>query len=176
MKGKLILLALVVSACSHVNPITMVRMMALNPMTADPGDIAAYYELPDGYQVTRNTATFSISGHRDKGGPEFLEEFVLVPTRHGDLLGYELSAADRTRLLNLQEQVRVWKADPTLDSGGSMFVGAKFCKTSDKVPDGGLVSMYIRLSADGSPMPLVRNVPIQDHVDPELLGSVPLCE
>lgn len=166
---------LALTACTYANPVSLARIMTMNPLTANPSDIAVFFDVPDGYGVMPGTAVFSVTGTKNKGGPEEKHDFILVKAPHPKLHGFSLSAADQQRLIALQTKFRAWKADPALDAGGSMSVYGTPCKKSEFVTLGGALSIFIRLKAGQDPLPLVRNAPLASFAEQEDLDKTPLC-
>lgn len=175
MKPILVIIALALTACAYTNPITLARMMTMNPLTADPSDIAVFFDVPEGYSVMPDTAKFIVSGRKDAGLPEEVHEFILVKAPHPTLLGFQLSQADRQNLIDLQRKFRGWKDDPTLDAGGSFSVFGQPCKKSEFITLDGVLSIFVRLNAGQDPLPLVRNAPLRSEADDDDLAKVPLC-
>ncbi|NJM82897.1 MAG: hypothetical protein HC844_10730 [Tabrizicola sp.] len=104
-----LLLALVLPACASLVPSTVTRLAALDPLSADPGDIAVSIILPPGLAVTPGSARLELAATRgDKtiSGSYALMDRPAIPgataAEGAEAVIYELTETDAARMRNFR--------------------------------------------------------------------------
>ncbi|MGB3409419.1 MAG: hypothetical protein WBA67_18215 [Jannaschia sp.] len=147
---------LALGGCAALVPSTALLAMRLDPLTADPADLATFLMLPDGIALAPGVATLTLSGVRDDDGTKVSETVTLEAWQ----TGYRIAPVDHARLRKVQETLTDWKAGPGM--AGSLSIGFVPCTTgAGPVPDA-RYSVDILLEAGGRRLPLLRNAPLAD--------------
>ncbi len=172
MHKQLLLSALILlAACGDIVPATLWAAKDIDPLTADPADIAVRLDLPDAVAIVPNTATLTLAARKADGtGAE--EGFVL------DLRDDVLSVAqrDHARLRALQARILDWKDQDPTGTRGSLSVHVEPCRTEGFSRQEGRASVAIRLDEDGAFLPLVTDVPLATLVKDEAWDSLEQCQ
>ena len=146
---------ILLSACSLVAPGAMERLNAISPLEADPTDIQAILDLPDGIGVVKDGAVLRFSATRNDTGETVDGIFVLAETNDGGRVVYQIAPTDVPRLLALQDKVRVWKKTAPDKTKGSLSIDMAACLKDGGLADGSTFSVWLRTEADQDPFPLV---------------------
>ena len=169
---------LLLTACTSVVPATLVRLSALDPLTADPAGFAVALETNDGISVTPGTTVMSFVATHSPSGESWREDLVLLEDRADDgRLTYRISPEGIRALRELQQAVLPWKETSDGNSSFSLGVTADGCLMPGfDVPEDPRVSIFIQLAADAPMRPLVRNGPLSALFDLEELAELPQCD
>ncbi|MEX0310149.1 MAG: hypothetical protein AB3N17_07845 [Tateyamaria sp.] len=157
MKDILLASAILLAACSTVVPSTIMQLQGVDPLTADPADIALHVDLPDSVSLANDAGTLDLRAQL-RDGSTLAGQFPIE--RVGSMLQVAPAAHDNLRAL--QAEIGTWKAADPDGTSGSLSVDLNPCLTGPTVPEGAMLSVAIRLDADGPFLPLVRDVSIAD--------------
>lgn len=155
MRECILALAIALGGCASVVSDTAKQLEALNPLSADPADLALRAHLPDGLAVAPGSAKLTLSATQ-RGGQAVTQSFSL--RQMGTVL--DVDPSEHEPLRALQAQVRAWKMQDPDGTSGSLSVYLEPCFFEEKAPIDGTVSVDIRLAAKGPFLPLLRNVPM----------------
>lgn len=159
-------LLLALCGCATVNPVTLARLGALDPLTADPSAFAARLSLPEGLVVVPGGAVLTLSANRADTGETVTGRFELV--RNGDV--WRLSDPDTARLRALQSQIRGWKSQAPDASSGALTISLTGCATGTGPDPDAAVSADLSLDGGASFAPLLRGLTAGEIIalaDPE---------
>jgi hypothetical protein len=157
MRKQLLLAALIsLAACSTLVPQTMRAVQAMNPLTADPADIALRLAVPDSIAIVPGSAILTL-GAQNRAGEVLEQSFALEVQR--DVMA--VAPKDHAALRLLQTQIGAWKAADPDGTKGSLSLAFEPCRTQDTVPDDAKASVAIRLARDGPFLPLVDEAPLR---------------
>ena len=149
-------LALAVSACGSVHPLTAARLSRLDPLTADPAAIAARISLPEGLAISPGGAVLEIGARRKDTGESLSGRYAL--RRKGDT--WALAPADAAALRTLQAEVLAWKAE---DAGeGHLSLHLTGCRTGAGPAQDAPISADLSLDGGASFLPLLRGLEVSD--------------
>lgn len=170
MKDVLLAATILLGACSTVVPGTVLKLSEVDPLTADPADIALQVEVPDSLGLLPEAGTLALSAQfRDdtvKAGQFPIEQV-------GDVL--QIAPASHAALRALQAEIAVWEtADPD-GTDGSLGVDLEPCLRAPRVPADATVSVGIRLEADGAFLPLLRDAPLAEALETATFDDMPMC-
>ncbi|WP_147110098.1 hypothetical protein [Tateyamaria sp. syn59] len=166
----LLLVAMGVGACSTVVPSTLYQMRGLDPLSADPADIALRVDLPEGFGLLPGSGRLELRA-TDTDGVEFFGSYPI--TMVGDVL--QVAPASHADLRALQAEIGARKeADPDGISG-SLGVDFEPCSDLADIPETARVSVDIRLAADAAFLPLLRDAPLVDALEMAALEELTLC-
>ena len=149
-------LALLLCACTSLVPSTALLVARLDPLTADPADLAAFLILPEGLALDETPATLTLAGVREDDGSTLSETVRLEAWQDG----YRIAPADHARLRAAQSRLAEWKAGPGMS--GSLSVAVSPCVTGPGPARDARYSVDILLERDGPRLPLLRNAPVAD--------------
>ncbi|GAB5447024.1 hypothetical protein [Gymnodinialimonas sp.] len=159
------------SGCVSLNPVTMVQLARLDPLTADPTQMAVALDLPEGVGVAEGSAHMRLyADHQDGAG--FDERFELVQSAQ-DVWRVEPGAQDRFRAA--QARALAWEqADADAASGG-FSVGFEPC-TLDAGPGADArVSLSLQLEPGARFLPLFNEVPVTAFMEDADLAALRPC-
>lgn len=170
MKDILLAASICLGACSTVVPGTVLKLQGVDPLTADPADIALRVDLPDSVALLPEAGTLDLRATL-RDGSELSGSFPIE--QRGDVL--RVAQAAQSDLRALQADIRQWKeADPD-GTSGSLSVDLEPCVTVDPVPEDATLSVSVRLDKDGPFLPLVRNASVVDALDGQPDVALPAC-
>lgn len=150
MKQLILAFLIAVAGCSDLVPATVLALQTVNPLTADPADIALKLTLPDSVAVQPGSAVLTLSAARREG--EGTEQAFALLMQDGVL---SVDPKDHAALRALQAQVASWEAADPDGTTGSLGLGFEPCRTGDVVPPDARGSVAIRLEARGVFLPLI---------------------
>lgn len=174
------LLLLLLAGCSYVPTMTAARLAAVDPMTADPGQIELAVVLPPGMNPLPGTAKMVL--HAEGGGQVRDVEYLLVdravpqgvPLPDGaHARAYRLSAADAAAMRALQAEVAGWRA--TGHGSATLGVGLGGCELGGGPAPDAEGAVYVRLAADGSFLPLLGPARLTDMLGAAAIAGLPPC-
>lgn len=174
-------LLLLLAGCSYVPVMTAARLAAIDPMTADPGQIELAVVLPPGMNLLPDTAHMTL--HIEGGAGQVrdaryrLEESAApqdVPLPDGaQARAYRLTAADARTMRDLQAEVAGWQG--TGPGQASLGVGLDGCKLGGGPAPDAEGAVYVRLAAGGSFLPLLGPARLTDMLGPSAMAGLPPC-
>ncbi len=177
--------ALAVAGCASMNPMTVLRLSQLDPLTADPNAIAVGLVLPKGLAVPPGGAKMVVTVQRDDTGAKRTVEAVLqqseavagIALAEGQALRlFKLSAADAARLREMQQEVALWQAEVPKDQRhGSFSVGAEGCLTAGALDPDAEISILIRTEAGGDFLPLLSGVGLRQGLGDKAFDALGPC-
>ncbi|OJY32331.1 MAG: hypothetical protein BGP11_02895 [Rhodobacterales bacterium 65-51] len=172
------LLPLLLAACSSLVPSTLMRLQALDPLTADPSGIELALVLPDGLRPQPQGARLEFKA--DRTGHSVAETFVLeprpapsLPEAKGVVMAFGLSRADAARMRAAQSAVAAWPQDG--QSHGSLGVALDACLTGGPLPPTAEGGVLIKLEQEQGFQPLVRPAPIAALIGAEAMAGLRPC-
>lgn len=170
MKDVFLAAAILLGACSSTVPGTVLKLASVDPLTADPADIALQASLPDGVGLLPRAGTLALRAELRDGS----EKSGAFPVeRVGDVL--RVAPASHDALRALQADIAAWEqADPD-GTTGSLDVDLEPCRRGADIPDEATLSVAIRLEAEGAFLPLIRDAKVVDLVDSDTIAAMPLC-
>ena len=160
MKDVLLALSICLGACTSIVPSTLLHLRGLDPLSADPSDIALQVDLPDGMALLSGSGTLDLQAVRSDG-TETSGSFPIEMA--GGVL--QVAPAAHADLRSLQAEIRGWKAADPDGTKGSLSVDFEPCRLGATLPETGNVSIYIRLATDGPFLPLVKGAPIDKALE-----------
>lgn len=186
MSRRMILAAvLALAGCASMNPMTVLRLSQLDPLTADPNAIAVGLVLPKGLAVPPGGAKMVVTVQRDDTGAKRSVEAVLqqsqavtgIAVAEGqELRLFKLSAADATRLRAMQQEAALWQAEvPKGQRHGSFSVGAEGCLTAGALESDAEISILIRTEAGGDFLPLLSGVGLRQGLGDKAFDALGPC-
>jgi hypothetical protein len=172
------------AGCVSLVPATVARLMTVDPLTADPGQLRVAVTLPPGLMVLPGSAQLTIEGSIE--GEKIAEKFVLVqvpmasdgfdlPTGYSGSV-FSLSKADTVRLVSLQERIVDGKSKDPDHTGGRFSVNTLLCGAGSMVPEDAPFSILIRLKESASYMPLVRDANLRRTLGNDAIDALKPCE
>lgn len=148
--------AVILAGCVSVNPVTLLRLATLDPLTADPTQMAVQMLLPEGIGVTEGSANVRVQAETE-GGAQFNEEFLLVAT---DPNIWRIDPDERDRFRAAQARATAWEQAAPQETSGSFGAGFEPCLLGDGPSEDATVSLSIQLEPGASFLPLLSGVPV----------------
>lgn len=166
-------LAIFLTACTSVVPSTALKVAQLDPLSANPADIAVAITLPSGLGTRPGSAALHLVAN---GPSETIDEkFILAQTSlQQNRYLFALKPQDHTRLRDVQAQILAQKA--LGKTPGRFGVTIDPCIIGDGPADDARGSFDVRLQAGGPLLPLVTNARLDKLVSPETLRASPPCK
>ena len=144
------------AACGSVDPVTMARLAALDPLAEDPAAFSVGLDLPDGLAIPPGGAALTLSA-RDAQGDEVRAEADLMEGADGR---WRVAEADLPALRETQRTIRAWKAADPDGTSGSLSLELAACRDGSGTLPTGTVSADIVTAPGAAPAPLLRRVPV----------------
>ncbi len=170
MKEVVLAAAVVLGACSTVVPSTILRLNAVDPLTADPGVIALRASLPESVGVLPGSAVLTLRA-RLRDGTERAGRFGIEQV--GDV--FQIASAVQDDLRALQADIAAWEAADPDGTEGSLGVDLEPCRKGVDIPEDATLSIAIRLEAGGSFLPLLQDARVVDLLDKVTLAEMSDC-
>lgn len=148
-----------VAACSYVSPLTVARLSAMSPLTADPGGIEVVVMIPDGVRLAEGAAYMDLDAYRSDTGERLREHIALDRVDDGSTILWRIPEEDLDRLRKAQKTVAAWEAEVPDASSGSFSVGLRQCFEGRQPEPDDVFSIAIRTEKQGPLRPLMRDVP-----------------
>jgi hypothetical protein len=178
------------SACASVNPAALAKLVALDPLTADPAAISVAARLPESLKLRDGDLVMKIEIDGTESGIRLKEEFKLdiddapsngagtiVPGPGEVLQTARVTQADIERLKQVQAKGREHKAKSTKKDEGSLSIlitGG--CKSAD-IPTGALpVSIYLKTDAEVGYYPVFSGLDLRRQLGEKVIGAIVACE
>ncbi|MFZ5963091.1 hypothetical protein ACOXXX_09090 [Thalassococcus sp. BH17M4-6] len=161
MKTAVLALFFALTACSAVDPVTLMRLSGLSPLEADPGDFEVIAHLPDGLDLPDGGAELSLSATR---GDQSLEgRYILERRGAAEARRLRVAPADLVPLRRLQARIRAWEAVDPDGTTGSMSLSITACRTGAGPDPDDRMSAGIILEPGGPERPLLRPVKVRRY-------------
>jgi hypothetical protein len=180
---------LAVTACASVNPAALAKLASLDPLTADPSQIAVAARLPEALKL-RTGDLMMVVKTNDTNGPEKIDETfylqvsdaeagdagVIVPDDGERLQTARVAPQDIERLRAIQAKASAMKAAGGAKGKGSLTVSAKGgCKAAE-LPEGPLMlNIYMQTENNGDWFPVVNRLDVKRALGEEMLAKIPPC-
>ncbi|SHI04579.1 hypothetical protein [Marivita hallyeonensis] len=163
MRLTTIILPVMLAACSHVSPKTVLSLASLSPLTADPEDIRAAVELPMGVSVAPNGAVLTFSAERTDTGEGDAGVFLLqvLDTAQGQKL-FQLAPDDRPEYIRLRDQFARWEDENADATSGQFSIAIAACAVGEGPADDATFSVFISMTEGGRFRPLITDAPIAE--------------
>lgn len=172
MRFSSIMALLLASACTSVNPVTLLKLSALSPLEADPALMAVEIDLPDSVSIVKDTAIITVFSERSDTGEKVSEDFVLE-VRTGTQ--YRFAAEDITRFRQTQATIKGWEENAPRANSGGFSVRLDPCIIGDGPNEDARASIRISFDESGDFYPLVTNGQLFDVMNAEDLSQIRQC-
>ena len=166
-----ILSTLLLSACTSLVPSTVMRLNNVSPLTADPAGFAVNLTLPDGIDVTPDTAQLIFGVTRSDIDQKQSGTFTLE--REGTI--FRIPPADVPALRALQKTAQDWGDQNEDATSGSLGINLTPCKRGAGPGANAQVSVALRLQEGGAFLPLVRNGPLSAVATVDQIRDMGAC-
>lgn len=163
MRIATILLPVLLAACAHVSPKTVLSLANLSPLTADPEDIRAAADLPAGVEIAQNGAILTFSAERADTGERDAGVFTLqvLDTPQGMKL-FQLAVRDRDEYVRLRDLFARWEDEASDATSGQFSIAIAACRTGDGPAADATFSVFVATTEGGRFQPLITDAPIGD--------------
>jgi hypothetical protein len=178
------------SACASVNPMAMAKLVALDPLTADPAQISAAARLPQSLKLRNGDLVLRIKIDSKDSGIKLDETFALdvrdgkrgdagtISAEPGERLQLaKVAQADLPRLGAVQAKAKAHKAKSQQNGEGSMSISIQGgCKTAE--PDAGAlpISIYLSTDAESGFYPVISEMDLRKQFGNDLIASIVPCK
>lgn len=154
-----LLFLIFLSGCSQFVPETLRALDDINPLTADPGDFQIHLTLPDGLDITPDSARLTLTAQ--SGDQKIDDEFALrrQDTRDGMLI-LTVAHRDLAPLRRIQQQARAWETVDPRGTIGSLGLDLGLCLRGAGPDPAAPVSAGLVLEKDGATRPLFGPQPV----------------
>ena len=143
------------AACGSLDPITVARLAALDPLAEDPAAFSVGLDLPDGLAIPPGGAELTLSARNAEGD----EAGAAAELTEGADGRWRVTEADLPALREAQRTIRAWKAADPDGTIGSLSLELAACRDGSSIPPAGTVSADIVTAPGAAPAPLLRRVP-----------------
>jgi len=171
MKSLLLTAFLSLCACGSVVPTTALQLANLSPLTADPADFAVKITVPEGLDVTPNTAALYFTGQETPSSEPVTGTYILE--RQDDV--FRIAPSDLAQMRAQQTQFNAWETADSNAASGSLSVGIEACGDPSALTLDSRVSVAIQITKNGAFLPLIRNAPLSSVVAQEELDALEAC-
>jgi hypothetical protein len=189
IKPAVSVLLMSLTACASVNPAGLARLAALDPLSADPGQIGVAARLPLALKLRTGDLVMMIRTDGVDGPDKIDETFllevadavagdagVIVPEAGERLQTARVAAGDIARLRTTQSKARVLKAAGSSKGKGSLSVAAKGGCTTAELGSGPLVmNLFMKTDASEGFYPIVSNFDLRKQLGNDLLAKLEPC-
>lgn len=177
------------SACASVNPLALAKLAALDPLSADPQQIAVAARLPEALKLRTGDLVMVVKTNNATAPQAINETFYLAVTdaapgdagvilpENGERLQLaKVASQDLERLRITQAKARVLKAAGGANGKGSLTVSAKGgCKTSDIGETPLMLNIYMQTETNGEWFPVVNALNLRSALGEDMLTKIPSC-
>lgn len=168
------------SACSWVAPMTAARLATMDPLTADPAQIAVAVILPPGLAVIPGSARLQL--HAARGTQTLTGDYALAqiapdaalsvpPGASGHI--FALTPGDAARMRDWQRQVADWRSAGPGEATLGLALGA--CAQGTGPAPGAEGAALIRLNEGGALLPLIGPAPLTAILGPDVMATIAPC-
>ncbi|MGR3515276.1 MAG: hypothetical protein ACU0GG_21135 [Paracoccaceae bacterium] len=166
----------ILSACSLVQPEAVRQLSRLDPLTANPGDITVFLELPQGIAIQPDGLRLALAVENpDKGSAA--GEWPLQETKGPDgRRQYQIAPDQLEDVRQVQATAAAWEAEAPEATEGSLGVSVDPCRvpgTERAVRP--TLSVALALTPGGAPMPLFEDAPISRFLSGQDVDALPAC-
>jgi hypothetical protein len=177
------------ASCASVNPIGLAKLVAMDPLTADPAQLAVAARLPEALKLRTGDLVITIKSDSAEGADAIDETFlldvkdakageagVIMPEAGERLQTARVAPADIERLRTTQAKARAMKAVGGKKGKGSISVNARgACRTGD-LPAGALnLNIFMANQKGGSWFPVVSNLDVRKALGADVLAKIEAC-
>ena len=162
-------------ACSGLVGSTAAILGTVDPLSADPADVAVRIDLPDGIGLRDGGARLALDARRSDTGRAFSEVFVLRQDG-GAARTLSVASDDFARLRQAQATALAWKAEAEEATRGSLALTLDPCRTVALPAPDARFSAAVRLDRDGPFLPLLRGARLGDVAEVAEIAQLPACE
>ncbi|MGL4489248.1 MAG: hypothetical protein ACRCU5_07380 [Rhizobiaceae bacterium] len=176
-------------ACASVSPIALAKLAAIDPLSADPAQIAVAARLPQSLKLRTGDLVMVVKTDITEGPGEIDETFylevkdaaagdagVIMPETNERLQTAEVARQDIERLRATQAKARALRATGDGKGKGSLSVAAKGgCKTADLNDQPLVMNLYMQIETNGEWFPVVNALNLRQALGEEMLAKLPPC-
>jgi hypothetical protein len=177
------------TACASVNPVGLAKLAALDPLSADPAQIAVAARLPLALKLRTGDLTLVINTEGAEGPDRIDETFYLdvadaAPGGAGVIIAEagerlqtaRIAPADIARLQKAQSRARALEASGKSRNKGSLSVAAKGgCKSADLGSGPLVMNLFMKTGDASGYYPVVSNFDLRKQFGDELLAKLEPC-
>ena len=176
MRISSIFLPILLAACAHVSPKTVLSLANMSPLTADPEDIRAAADLPVGVDVAPDGAVLTFSAERSDTGESDAGVFTLqvLDTAQGLKL-FQLAASDRAEYLRLRDLFARWEDEAAEATTGQFSIAIAACEVGTGPDEDATFSVFVTTREGGRFQPLITDAPIGDALELAQQGGDERC-
>ncbi len=168
---KLLLSALLMSACTSIVPSTLMRLDDVSPTDADPAGFAVDLSLPTGLDIVPGSAMLTFVVRRSDTNQMASGRFALENV--GNV--FRVAPADLQELRGLQATARQWKAKYGAATEGSLSINLTPCTRGDGPDADARVNIGLQIAEGGRFLPLVRNGRLSAVATPADIEMMAAC-
>lgn len=161
--------------CASFVPATMLQLMALSPLEADPADLAFRVSLPEGVQVIPGSAGVRFQAE-NSGQGWHLDHVYPIATTPGPTALMAIPPEHHDAVRETQALLRSWEFADGEGTSGSISVDLGFCQTDIALGGDAVVSVDVQTQSDGAFLPLMRDEPLHELVERAAPDGLPRCE
>jgi hypothetical protein len=177
------------ASCASVNPIGLAKLAAMDPLTADPAQLAVAARLPEALKLRTGNLVMTVKTDDTKGADMIDETFlldvkdakggeagVIMPETGERLQTARVASADIDRLRATQARARVIKTAGGEKGKGSISIFVRgACRTGD-LPAGPLnLNVFMATETGGSWFPVVSNLDVRKALGADVLAKIEAC-
>lgn len=164
----------VLGGCTSLVPATMLQLMALSPLEADPADLAFRVSLPEGLQVIPGSAGVRFQAE-NSGQGWHLDHVYPIATTPGPTALMAIPQEHHDAVRETQALLRSWEFADGEGTSGSISVDLGFCRTAIAPQDDAVVTVDVQTQSEGAFLPLSRDAPLHDVMARAAPGGLPRC-
>jgi hypothetical protein len=188
-KLALSVLLLSLTACASVNPAGLARLAALDPLSADSGQIAVAARLPLALKLRTGDLIMVIKTDGVGGSDKIDETFYLVvadaasgdagviaPKAGERLQTARVAAVDIARLEAAQAKARAIKASGKRQGKGSLSIAVKGgCKTAELGKEPLIMNLFMKTEESAGFYPVISSFDLRRQFGNDLLAKLEPC-
>ncbi len=177
------------SACASVNPMGLAKLAALDPLSADPHQIAVAARLPEALKLRTGDLMMVVKTNNATAPNAIDETFylavteaapgdvgVIIPENGERLQLAKVASQDLERLRTTQAKARALKSSGGANGKGSLTVSAKGgCKASDIGDTPLILNLYMHTETNGEWFPVVNALNLRRALGNDMLAKIPAC-
>jgi hypothetical protein len=177
------------AACASVNPVGLARLAALDPLSADPAQIAVAARLPLALKLRTGDLIMVIKTNVEEGPDKIDETFILevasaapgdagviAPEAGERLQTARVAPADIARLKATQSKARAIKASGKHKGKGSLSVAAKGgCKTAELGQGPLVLNIFMKTDESADYYPIVSSFDLRRQFGEDILAKLEPC-
>ncbi len=177
------------TACASVNPAGLAKLAALDPLSADPAQIAVAARLPQALMLRTGDLLMVIKTEGAEGPDKINETFyldvadaapggagVIIPEAGERLQTARIAPADIARLQKAQSKAQALAAEGKNRNKGSLSVAAKGgCKLAELGSGPLIMNLFMKTGDASGYYPVVSNFDLRKQFGDDLLAKLELC-